>query len=769
MGATLPALLALPMRLEARSTLRLWGQVQHQAAGVPGAQVIVAGRDTCRCDEFGNYSFADLPMGPLQLRVSAPGFAPLRQRLWLRKEAFLTLELQLERHLTEGFAADSLQLPGAGLAAPRDLDRDGREDAAGWQPLAQPVQVQQDGLPREDPWGGLWLESDTGPTPTGERAAGWQPLGLEGFFSNRGLTGWRQARPRATGPALWLERPLAGALAAGGRTRLRLGLWHELDLQARLEQASGQAPELGRGQGGAQGVVEHRWLAARHLLLGQTLQLGRLERRRLSTELPRLWLPQASLEALAEAELRQRQLAWQGRATWLPAGGGTGEVRLWWRERRQETRGLELDRPTHRLLVTGDLPERAWFDTRRVERRRALGLRMALEQAHARGLLQGAVGVESHHRRLDAALGANPLLPGGRDPWLALDEDDLLLEARLRDRWDWTPRFSFEACLDLRYHFYELRRRPVGLFQLGDVPDAAFNQDLLALEPRLALLLRPGSWGLDLAWQRRLSMAGPGGAWDLGRSPDRLWDLPLVAPVGSEGELETLLPAIQLDEVALRGQRPLGRSIRLNLGLWGRSWHNLPLAGWTPRESTLDLAQLLRPLNALQAGLEAGLRLEGRAGHGSLEGRWSRLRAEGRRWRPLPDTSLWVGQEAVLRRLPGEAAWSARLEAGTRLSLAGWSLAPAVQVSAMGARDPENQAGWTPELPGAAWLDAELRLEHARTPGWSLALWGRNLGRDPHPAAGWVDWRAGESVAVQRTLAAPGRLLGVRVAWEPGR
>lgn len=759
-----------PALLQAREPMRLWGQVRHGSAAVPGAQVIAANQDTCRCDEHGNYSFPALSHGPLQLRVQAPGYAPLRLGWWLRQEAFLALSLQRERHPAGGFPADSLAERSAALAVWHDLDRDGREDHAGARPLQAPVQLLENGLPREDAWGGSWPAASPRVSLGDASRPAWQPSGTDGFFSNTELGGWASGAPPHPLPSFWLEQKGDGTSSLGGGVTRALGLWQEASLRARVERTADRSADLGRSGQVLDLGLGHRWLSTHALSFEQGLLLSQARRRDLSSTTPYLWLPAASLEAWRGARLEQSQLSWLGRASWLPTEGTAGELLLWWRRRSQDAQGEEWDRVLHRLLPSEaqGAPDWIWFQTRREEVRRAVGMRAALQQEHERGWLQGALSFESHTRRQDASVGRQSWLPAGRNPWLALEEQTLLLEARLRDHWDWTPRLAFEACLDLRYHFYELRRLPVGLFQLSDVPEVAFNQDLLALEPRCALDWRPGTWRVEAAWQRRLAMLGPQEAWDLGRSLERLTDLPLVAAIGSEGELETVLPAESRDRVQLAAMRSFTPALRLNLDVWGERVRHLPLAGWTRRDASLDPSQLVQPLSGLQGGLTGGLRLKGADWHLLLEGRWSCARVEGILWRPLADTSLWVGRPAVLRHLPGEPAWVALLEGGARLRGKGWEARPLVQVHGLGARHPENQAGWSAELPATLRLDAELGLSLSSRPAWSLTLWGQNLGGDTHPASAWLVWRAAEQTPRRSTLAATGRLLGLRLSWEPG-
>jgi hypothetical protein len=231
--------------------------------------------------------------------------------------------------------------------------------------------------------------------------------------------------------------------------------------------------------------------------------------------------------------------------------------------------------------------------------------------------------------------------------------------------------------------------------------------------------------------------------------------------------LEALLPSIQLDEVSWVGARALGPAVQLKLGLWGRSWRNLPLAGWTRRGSVLDPSQLTQPMDAFQGGVDARLTLRGGHWHGSLQGRWNRAQLQGMLWQPLADTSLWLGRNATLHRLPGEAAWSAVLDVGSRHERVGLRMEPSLSVQGMGSRDPENQSGWTRELPASIRVDAELQLALLAQPAWTLTLWGRNLGQDSHAALGWVEWRAAESVYVRHDLPSTARLLGLRLSWEP--
>lgn len=742
----------------AADELRLWGQVRRDGQGVPGAQVVVAGRDTCRCDEGGNFSFPAMPRGPLTIRVAAPGLQTLRHRLWLRREAFLSLDMSRENQLARHFPLDSLATVPAALALPWDLDGDGDSDLWGTRPLDDPVQAFPGGLPAVDPWGGLWsggLDADP--------ARLWQPFQPDLPRAATGLEGALVPGPEG------LPTHVQAEWRGGGESRLQgglsrpLGLWQELSLQAGLRQGK-------PGQDGRSGQLAHVWHPAGTFRVEQRVALDQADWEDLDGQAPRFFWPQASGRSWLDTRMQARQASWQAQAVASPAAGLELAGRLWWRRRDLDGGGREWDRVLHRVPAADSIASlaEAWFPTRRAESRHAAGLGLALEQAHARGTLQGSLQLETQRRSQEASLGSTPWTPGGLDPWLSLEEQHVRVEARLVDQWRLNRLLILLAGLDLRYAFHELHRRPVGWFQLSSVPEVGFNRDLLALEPRLALTaaLTPNRT-LQLAWQRRHALTTTTGMWDLGASVERLGDTPLWVAYGSEEEWENRLPSPLLDEVSLRGSAR-GDLLQGRGGLWLRRWQGFPLAGWVNEGETPDPAVLTRALDPLQAGLEAGLRLARGAWSVELDGSWSWTRLQGRLWRPLPDSGLVGMRDQTLRRLPGEPGWRARLAAATRWE--GWHglrWEPRVEIIGLGPRDPGNQAGWTRETPASLRLDAELVLRPGGASPWSLALWGRNLGADPHSSLAWVEWRPLERVALRHEAEGAARTVGLRLRWEP--
>ena len=750
---------------------RLWGQVRDPAGGVAGAEVIVAGLDTCLADPFGNYAFSDLPAS-CRLRVQAPGLTPLRTRIWLGREAFLPLDLWPPRHLGEGFAEDSLRrldpFPITGMV---DLDGDARPDRQGWQAQEAPRQELRAGLPRQDPWGGLWPEDpqpDGDLRPASERSLGAQLLGFPALFSASGAAGVTiETLPPPARTAIWWGASPAAGREAGGQAALGVGLWQRIWAQGRLADDDHAATAAGarRRQGAL--TLGHDWLVAPRLQLEQRVTGGSQSRRDLVTDDPGLWLHQPSMSRW-EGDLRQRSLSWQGLARWSPSASLGADLLLWTRRRAQEAEGREWDRVLNRLRPEDavDAPGHAWFAARRAERRRSGGLRAALEQRHERGLLQVALELERQQRWLDASLSGDSLLPGGSPDWISLREDMTALTGRLLDRYQWSPRLALEACLDLRYAYDEQVRRQVGLFQLSQVPQVAFNQDLLSLDPRLALRLRPARLEAELYWQRRRLISSPAGWWDAGRSPESLLDTPLVAAVGADQVIESLLPAVQVDQSGcwVRTGQPL---LQVRLGLWGQAWRDLPLAWWTATERAFDPDQLRQPLDARQAGID--LRIESRAGSwsASLQGAWRRAWLEGIWWRPVADTSLWVGQQRRLERLPGVPDWACAAELSRRGQGPVLRLDPLLRLRWQGARDGENSAGFL-QVPARANLDASLEARLLRWPDWRLSFWGRNLTDDLAPeSATWV-WDTVARRGRRVEIASAGRCLGLRLTWSPG-
>ena len=751
-------LLLAAARLPAVESLRLWGQVRDAAGPVSGA-LVVAGRDSCRADALGNYAFAGLPAGPLTLRITAPDREALRQNLWLRGEAFLPLVMRRPRPLATGFPEDSLRL----LAAfPRggatDLDQDGRPDALGWRPLREPWQELCAGLPRQDPWGGLW---SVGASDEAERP-GAQELGFPAFFSLGRAAGEALVdSPAPEGPGLWAGGGEAGA-TGGLQAACGLGRWHRAWLKTRGARDEAGAPRAGRRRREAALELGHHWLAAPRLQVEQRVLAGSAARRALTTDNPGLWLPAPSLARWEGAALDQRQLSWQGLARWSPGEDLRADALLWTRRRAQDADGREWDRLRNRLLDEGlpDSLEWGWFPTRRAERRHAWGARVALELRHERGLLQGALELERQRRLLDARLDSMAWLPQGRNQWLSLREQATWLSGRLLDRLQATPDLALEACLDLRYSYAELERRQVGLFQLGEVPQVGFSQDLLSLEPRLALRLGRGSRQVEAYVHTRRLPQGSADWWDLGRSPEALWDLPLLVAVGGDRTLKALLPATRLGQAGLWAGLPT-----LRLGLWTRQWRDLPLPFWTRRSQTLDPDQLTRPLDARQVGMD--LRLEGRLGRasGSLQGAWRRAWLEGTLWRPLAG-ALWEGRPHSLARLPGEPQWAAAGQLSTRGQSRLLRFDPLLRLRWQGPRDAEGAPGLL-ELPALLELDAELALRLPRRPAWTLTLSAGDLLDRGDAQGARLAWDPVDRVARRVELPGAGRLLELRLAWRP--
>jgi hypothetical protein len=761
------ALLSCVVSLHASppEVLRLWGQVRDAGGGVPCALVVAVGQDSCLTDEHGNYAFDRLPMGPCHLLVRAPGHETLRMRFWLRREAFLPIELAARATLAAGFAEDSLRLIHPVTAGGRvDLDGDGRPDRAGDSPLLHPRQRLIDLLPAEDGWGGVWPARVEGGVLT--PAGGLHAMGHPAFFGVRVREGVDLTpEPPTVRQAVWME-------AAGGRGRegglhlgQSLGAWHRLTLDASVR-AQEPVPHGGREHQHHDLALGHRWLAAPRLTLNQQFRIAQSRRDDITTTLPGLYLPLCSAEEWRQVDLSSRELSWSGRAAWVPSFQHRSEVLLWVRHRRQESAGLELDRVLDRLLPAVGLSsgQRHLFSTRREDERKAWGLRAALEQRHVRGRLQLGLELEQQARTMAGSMSADSLLTTGRHPWLQVEEQTTNLATGLRDRWHWSSALALEGAMDLRYRYYELRRRRVGLFQQSDVPEIGFNQDLLSLDPRLAILVGDGEPRLEVYWQRSRQMSMVPGWWDPGKSVESLWDGPLIAAVAG-GEMEGLLPAPLVDQAGLWAWRP-GSTLDLRLGLWGRRWVDLPMPFWTARGQALLPGQLTRPLDAREAG--GDLRLDWRLPplRGALQGSWRRTWLEGLWWQPVPDSSQWISRLRHLDKLPGVPTFSLMAEAGASWCWGGWQVEPALTARWQGERDAGNAPGWPGRLPAALRLDGEAACRWQAWSAWRLTLWARNLLDEDAPEAAWLTWAADQRVGRVVTVPAAGRVAGLRVAWS---
>jgi hypothetical protein len=766
MGTGLPWLLLLalahpPATAQAREHLRLWGQVRLDGQGVPGAEVVVAGRDTCLCDDQGNFSFSDVPAGPLHMRVSGVGLQTLRRRMWLRREAFLPVDMCRLNRLADHVPLDSLRTYPADLALAWDLDSDGAADLWGSRPLDEAVQSFAGGLPVQDGWGGLWPAGGARVQPQL-----WQPLQPDLSAGASSLEGALVPPGESTDNSVDVEVLSGGATGTQACLRRPLGLWQEAGLQAGVQAAPGN-------RAGRWLAFDHSWTPLGTLRVEHRAALDQTEWQGLGDQAPRLWWPQASSRAWRDAGVDMRQLSWRTQAHATPARGLELGAHLWWRRRDLNGGGWELDRVLHRLPAADSISAlaEAWFPTRRRETRHARGLGISLQQTHNRGRLQGAFLVETQRRQQENRLDSTIWTPAGLHPWVVLEEEQVRVEARLVDQWSLSRVLMATAGLDLRYAFHELQRRPVGWFQLSAVPEVGFNRDLLALEPRLALEWLPSpNHTLQLAWQRRHPLTSPAGMWDLGASVERLLDTPLWVAYGSEEEWENRLPSPILDEVSLRVARS-GNLARVRAGIWVRRWQDFPLAGWVDEGKTPDPAVLTSTLDPLQAGLDAGLRLAHAAWRVELDGGWSWTRLAARLWRPLPDSDLLGVRDETLRRLPGEPAWRGRLAGTVRLAWKDLRVEPRLSLVGMGPRDPGNQAGWTRETPASLRLDADvdlgLNLRPGRPSAWGLTVWGRNLGADPHAGVAWVEWRAAERQALRHELDGAGRSVGLRLSWVP--
>jgi hypothetical protein len=734
---------------------KLWGQVRDEARqGVPFA-LVLAGRDSCRADASGNYAFAALPPGPCALRISAPGHESARDFVYLRKEAFLPLILRKPRQLMRDFASVSSQDASPQWQEALDVDGDHAVDLAGWKsPLGVGVATAH-GLSSCDPWQDPWLAEApfVGTNPTATTLA--RP-----FFA---LKGARHAWEREEiGPSQVLEAGSQGLAGLKLSLAREVGPWHQLEIGGALGRR--QLPLAGEDATSSRynWQLRHHWLPAKALQLNQAISGGREELKALSSRAPQVWFPLASIEFLDHCRLTQQSLAWQGLAIWTPGASLRTEVQGWARQRTMESEGLELDRVADRL-PSGARPssQRHNFQTWRADERMAWGVRGALEQVHDRGLLQLGVELESQRRDSRATLGPDSLVGVAEASWFSLQEEQRHFAATLRDMWRMGEHLHLEAALDLRYFYYDLRRR-----ERYGWPDLAFNSDLLALNPRVAV---GNGHGWEVSASRRQWQEDPSRWWAPGRSPEAAGDKALVEVADLTGELEALLPSPKEDEVRLHlASAPTAEGLAWSGDLWGRQWRNLALPWWTKKDRSFLPDRPVQALDAQEAGLDLRLAYSRPSWRLTLDATATRGWLTGWLWKWQADSSLWSRQDISLISLPGTPAWQGQMKAShAGIFLGGWRLAPSCVLQLHGVRPNSWAPGMVAEDPANWGWRAELMLAPRVASAFQARLWMRE-GWAAHQSQGHhLLWRADLSQGEDLKLPAPPRQVGITLNWSP--
>ncbi len=734
---------------------KLWGQVRDEAnQGVPFA-LVLAGKDSCRADASGNYAFASLPPGPCTLRISAPGHESARDFVYLRKAAFLPLILRKPRQLLRDFVSAPSQDPSPLWQEALDVDGDHQVDLAGWNsPMGFGV-ASKDGLAMSDPWQDPWLAEGSlaGTNLTAATLA--RP-----FFALKGARrAWERADHEASQVLEAGSQGLSGLKLSLAR---EVGPWHQLEIGGALGQR--QLPLAGEDATSSRynWHLRHHWLPAKALQLNQMLTGGQEELKALNSRAPQVWLPLSSIESLDQGRMTQHSLAWQGQATWTPGATLRSEAQAWVRQRVMESDGLELDRVADRL-PGGARPssQRHNFHTRREDERMAWGLRGALEQVHDRGLLQLGMELESQRRDSRATLGQDSLVGVADRSWFSLHEEQRHFAATLRDMWRMGESLHLEAALDLRYFYYDLRRQ-----EQSGWPDLAFNSDLLALNPRLAV---GNVHGWEVSASRRQWQEDPSRWWAPGRSPEAAEDKALVEVADLTGELEALLPSPMEDELRLHlASNPTAQGLVWSGALWGRQWRNLALPWWTKEDRSFLPDRPVQSLDAREAGLDLRVACVRPSWRLTLDATATRGWLSGWLWKWQADSSLWSRQDMSLHSLPGTPAWQGQVAAShAGIFLRGWRLAPSGALQLHGARPNSWAPGMVADDPANWGWWAELIFAPRAASAFHAKLWMRD-GWAAHQSQGHrLLWRADLSQGEDLKLPSPMRQVGITLNWSP--
>ncbi len=747
----MPCLLILALGLSARAdSLRLWGKVEAPLQLPEGSLLIAAGQDSCLLDANGNFSFPGLNRGPLDLLLEVDGLEPMRHHMYHRQEEFLKLEAFSSRDLLTELPATAPEAARLPLSpALLDLRQEGWPEANPQQSGAgDSFRTGNAGSTSRGAWGGMSFY----PTEAAESVA----LSRTGFFGNRY---WQQSLPKEkanAGQSLTLGLSALGQQLKANSAR-SMGSYHRLMLTGEVSQgladpAERQSYRLGLGD---------RWNLPAGLLLESRLELHQSRIRDLASNAPWLWLHAPSADSLKQGDLDDQGWMLESRLSWAPSEELRLAAMVWLGNYALESQALEQDLLRNRLLSQSSA-DPGWFNTRREEDRPRRGLRLALDQLHPKGRLQLAMEVEDQARSLKGWMDPDPVWFNQSTSYLQLDERQVDFRSRLTDYYLLPAGFDVEATLDLEYRYYEFERKRLRMFTLEESPHVDMKQDLLALNPMLALGWNSaGDLRFRLSWLRRQRMLKPQEWWNGVDSPEDPWAGALVNLAGDQAN-QALLAEPVLEELRLETAFPLMTG-SFSLGGSARSWQHLPLerlsmadAQFDPTSSQrgqVDLNQLL--LDASWTGQLAGYELKFLLSRAWLD--HDQLVS----WRN--SAASWLPLEAKLDRLPGEAKWSMQLDLERSFQLAGRQAVFSGKLLALGERNALNDY--------RAWsrLDKRLRLDLAfnwqLTPKVSLGLEALDL--LPGSDLNWVDWSRDTINGEVKQLDESESLYRLSLVWRP--
>jgi hypothetical protein len=443
---------------------------------------------------------------------------------------------------------------------------------------------------------------------------------------------------------------------------------------------------------------------------------------------------------------------------------------------RRELEREELDRLYQRGITTTDFQASDWFSTQRDHLSRRFATALTADWAHARGHFRLALWLE-HLREDHEGRLPDPETPGNGVvlPWYSLEEGHWSSGLRLADRYAlWGPlRVELDVCARYQSYFFGRGASPA----YGGAGSLEFDDNLLVLEPRLALVLEQAGRSWLMGWSRFNPMLDPLDYWDLNRAPTSAYSEPLFIQ-DAEGSAvprlrtprsQQLELALELRQGPYRGGFLLQASrFESRVGAWYKEdgqalpdpqlsnggklelleagfWLESRLSPRTRFDGSLQLgcgrwrdAQLVLPLE--DSSLD-GLGLPLSAPVGTLfygpAGRY-RVRDLDHRPAPLPAFGMTARLDHSLR-----PPWPGDL----RLVLDGEYRTPSQA-------DPSGQAGLT--NPGVRRLDLGTHWSLERWPGWKLELAGRNLLDQAWQGEGLVRrFRDGTPARLDRLSAAP--------------
>jgi hypothetical protein len=751
----MPCLLILALGLPAHAdSLRLWGKLDAPMALPQGSLLIAAGQDSCLLDSNGNFSFPALKRGPLDLLLEADGFEPMRHHMYHRQEEFLKLEAFSSRDLLTELPAPIPSAAKAHLApALLDLRQEGWPEANPWlNGIGESCRSGNAAGASRGAWGGMSY------FPAELSGSEWQAQNGAGFFGNRFWQQSLQPTKAITENLLQLGLSTHGQQLEAGLGR-SLGSYHRLGLEGAF--AQGLADSGDRQSYSL--AISDRWNLPAGLQLNSRLLLQGSALRDLSSNAPWLWLHAPSADSLKQGDLDNQGWTLESRLSWAPGEDLRLAAMVWLAGYSLKSQALEQDLLRNRL-ISENSTDPGWFNTRREEERPRRGLRLALDQLHPKGRLQLAMEVEDQARSLKGWMEPDPVWFSQSTSYLQLDERQVDFRSRLSDYYLLPAAFDVEATLDLEYRYYEFERKRLRMFTFEESPHVDMKQDLLALNPLLALGWNcSGQLRFRLSWLRRQRMLNPQEWWNGVDSPEDPWAGALVNLAGDQAN-QALLAEPVLEELRLESAFSLS-SGQFTLGSSARRWQHLPLerlsmadALFDPTSSQrgqVDLEQLL--LDASWTGRLAGFQLKlllARAWltHETLVS-----------WRS--SDANWLPLEAKLDRLPGEAKWSMQLDIERGFLLAGRQAVFSGNLLALGERNALNDY--------RAWgrLDKRLRLDLAFTwqlsPRLDLKLDALDLlpGRD----LAWVDWSRDTINGDLMRLDESESLYRLSLAWRPGK